>query len=683
MYKKWNGLARKALWWIVLAGVLAAVPIGLLRMNAEATGKKVEFVFDYRDLLEISEFKNNPAGYMNDQLNELKKTGIHSLAVYESSINELRLSRKLEVYSSKEARILTLSAVVPTENFTYVLFADAKAESQYKTMITKEFTKLGVPVRTWSYKNQNGLVIEMPVEDATIRVLDPDLPTMQVLKDQGFKLTVRLSNRREFNVQEMDTLLGQMKELGVSRLIIDGPELPGFNSVTKESKLHDFTKLLNKHGIGLAAIELQKEPQKGFNSAAKETHYNIVRLHSFSENDATKLSDSLPADTLKAQILATSDRFVLAVKDRNIRMVLLNARAAKNLDKARVSDPIKPILASLTGPDGAQNRILKAGFTLGPASSFSYETPAWTKLAKIVIFVAGIALIVLTVSYFEPAVVLALFILGLIGSAGLYVLSPNLYAQALALATAICAPSLAIIKAIQTVATRKLTAKSSFGAGLMFSYGLFLRTVAISLIGVFFIFGLLNNITYLYLLEQFRGVSLLHLLPIAIAGLYLLFFTESLTLKQRAGKVGELLKTNINILWVVTAALALGTIFYYLTRTGNAGQASAFELYFRSFLENTLGVRPRSKEFLLAHPIFLLGGYIAVKYRSAVYLLLVGVIGQLSMVDTFAHLHTPIHISAIRDFYGIVFGSIIGFGLIVVWEILVRGWNRWAPAAKL
>ncbi len=61
---------------------------------------------------------------------------------------------------------------------------------------------------------------------------------------------IRLSNRRAFVPEQYDAMLGEMKKLGVSRLIIDGEEVPGYNDDPKRSGLKDFSALLKKHGIG-------------------------------------------------------------------------------------------------------------------------------------------------------------------------------------------------------------------------------------------------------------------------------------------------------------------------------------------------------------------------------------------------------------------------------------------------
>ncbi len=107
------------------------------RINREQSANKVEFVFDYRNLLEISDYRSNPAGFVADQLDQLKKAGVHSLAFYESSLNELKLERKIELFNSRDARALNQTPISPTENFTYLLFADAQAEKQYKPVIQK------------------------------------------------------------------------------------------------------------------------------------------------------------------------------------------------------------------------------------------------------------------------------------------------------------------------------------------------------------------------------------------------------------------------------------------------------------------------------------------------------------------------------------------------------------------
>lgn len=675
-YKTWNNPLKNVLWWLVIIGMLGSLPLAYTRHLTETSTKNVEFVFDYRDLLDIADLQTNPQSFVTQQLKNMKDAGIGSMAVYESTLGEFKESRHIELFNSRDAAALTQTFGDPNENFTYVLFKDSATQQKLEPLIQKTFADLNVGIKPWSFKNRNGLIIQMSMDDASIKGMDPDPITLQMLKEQGFQIVVRLSNRRPFVTNEMDRLLKQLHDIGVKRIIVDGNEVPGYTEEDTEVSLNKMADLLNKNGIGLAAIELLKEPQKGFSTLAKQTNYNVVRLHSFTEKDGEKLTEPLKKAELEDRIQGVADRFVLAVKDRNIRMVFLNGKPLKSLDKGKLVDPLSAFYESLQGKDGAIPRIEKAGFTLGLAQTFDVHTTGWQKVASAFMLIGGLSIIVLMISFFIPEATLVFFVLGLLGLVGLHTLSANLYAQGLALASAISAPSIAIMLAIRTV---RSGAAAKWKSGLAFACWTLIKTSAISLIGVVYEVALLNHITYSLVLQQFRGVGALHLLPIAIAGVYLLFFSENNTYSDKIMHIRRILTSFISVLWIVVAGIGLAAVFYYLSRTGNEGQASTVEKLFRSFLENTLGVRPRTKEFLVAHPLFVLGAYLSIRYRHAVYLIFIGVIGQLSIVDTFAHLHTPLHISLIRISYGIVFGAIIGLVLIAAWEIITRSWKRWVP----
>ncbi|SDE34732.1 hypothetical protein SAMN02799630_05236 [Paenibacillus sp. UNCCL117] len=678
-YARWNKLAIKGLWWLVILGMLAALPVAYERHQTEQqSGRKVDVVFDYRDLLEISDTQPDPRGFIEQQLKLLQQHGVRSLAVYEATLNELKLSRRIEVFSSHDASALTQTPISPNENFTYILFTDKESEQRVREMVEAGFAQLNVQLRPWSYKNQPGMIIQMAMDEALMQTLDPDFITMQKLKDQGFSLVARLSNRRTFQTNRVDKLLGDLQGLGVKWVIVDGDSVPGFVSAEDTLYLDKMGEMLREHHIGLAAIEMQKTPQKGFNGLAKRIHHQVVRLHSFTESDSTKLTESLTQEELNGRIQGMADRLVLAVKDRNIRMLFLNARAVKSAEKGKIVNPLEAMYAALDGPEGALPRIEKAGYTFGTAQSFQLVHSGWQTAAKLLLWAGAVALIALTLSYFAAQLALAAFLLGMLGSAGLFVLSSSLFSQALALGAGTCAASLAIMFALQA-ARRRREKQASTGSLVGFAVLLLIRSSLISAIGILFIVGLLNQITYTLVLEQFRGVSVLHLAPIVIAGLYWLLFAEPITHKERLVRVRGLLSKHISVLWVITVAIVAAVGFYYLSRTGNEGTTTGVERYFRSFLENTLGVRPRIKEFMLAHPIFILGAYLSYKYRNATILILLGVIGQASIVDTFAHLHTPLVISSIRVVYGLAFGILIGLGLILVWEIVIRSWRRWVP----
>lgn len=669
-YSSWNRKIKPVLWVMVALGMLSALPFAFVRGGVEQTSNRVEFVFDYRDLLEVSSYRSKPAEYMLDRLAELKAAGVHSMAVYESSLRELELSGRIQTLSSAEAALLTDFRLRPNEKSTYVLFLGDASESLIRPIVRRAFDRLGVEAVPWSYGGLDGLELAMPKDEAMLQAMDPDPITMAELKSFGFHLVVRLSDQRQpFDADRMSALLDDIAGYGVTRIIFEGDAVAGAADDAQLGSIAAMAELMSGHGIGLAAIELSRA-QKGFAKLAHLTGYNVVRLHSL-----PAAQSGLPPEDL-------ADRFALAVQDRNIRMIFLNSQASLDTSLGIRKDTLHNLAVSLEGEDGAIARIQKSGFAMGVAEPFADgRAPALAFALKALVSLGALALIVLLVAAFAPGLALLAFAAGAVGSAGLYVLSTAALSQALALGAGIAAATLAIVYAVRrTEAVRAASRTKAAVRALV----LLAASTLVSAVGVVYIVGLLDHITYLYVLRQYRGVALLHIAPVVLAFAYVLFWHDQPSLRTVAGRIRKLLMTNVTVLWVAAAGIVALAAVYYLSRTGNAGQTSDLERLFRAALQDTLGVRPRTKEFLLAHPLFLLGAFVAATAKETArrtfgwLLLAVGSIGQLSIVDTFAHLHTPLGISSIRVLYGLLFGSAVGLALIGLWRLLEMGWSRWS-----
>ncbi|WP_339817984.1 DUF5693 family protein [Paenibacillus sp. FSL R7-0216] len=664
-WQRWNNASRKWLWVLVIVGILASVPVIAQRVQTESSANKVEFVFNYRGLVDIASYQADPQAYLDEQLDRLKEAGVGTMAMFESTLDELSKTRRIMVFSSVEAAKLNGAVITENGNYTYLAFTNAENEAQLKPMIEAAFRKLDVPVANWQYQDQGGLVIGMGMEEAVIKPLPLDPIAFAMLREKGFTILPRLSDNIPYDQEEMDQELALFAENGVTRILFDGEAVKGYTDNESKNSLQGFADSLKKHGIGIAAIENLKAPQKGFNKLAYLIDYNVVRLHSLADTEATQEKATL------------ADRFVLATKDRNIRMVYLNASASKDLAKAAITNPIDNLIGSLQAPGKAIERIENNGFELGQAEAFSIHDASWQKYLKALVVLGGVAFVALLISIFLPSLTLAAFVLGLIGSAGLYVLKPVLMEQALALFVAISAPTIAMILAIRKV--QELQEKHSTllpgGRRLTHTIVLFIKTSLLSLTAVPFVIALLNNITYSLVLNQFRGVSLLHLGPILLIAIYVFLYRGNSVWEE----LRKWLSMPITVLWVAVAAVLGIAALYYLSRTGNAGTLLPGEAAFRSFLENAFGVRPRNKEFLLAHPLFIVGLFAAFRYRWAMFAMIIAVMGQLSMVDTFAHIHTPAVLSLIRDVLGLGLGLVIGLIAVLIWQIIERCWDKWSP----
>lgn len=671
-YVSVNERLRKWLWLLVALGLIATLPLAYERLQTERSTKNVEIVFDYRDLLEVSVYRPNPESYIRETLNRMKEAGIGSMSVYESSLDELRTGRRIQVYTPQEYSLLTGKPITSSENYTYLLFANMETRDKIQPILEKTYRdRLQVHVSAWSYNNRPGLMIQLPYEEASTKPLEPDPMTMDMLQAEGFRLVARLSNRMQpYSAEELDDLLGKLSHRGIKRIVFDGNAVTGYDEEPDDNHVKVTAELMNKYKMGSAVIDRLRAPQKGFNVAfAKELDYNVVRLFPLYETEVN----------LEPEVIA--DKLVLAVKDRNLRMLFLNTRAARDMDKGYIKDYIDSIIESLNGPEdapseGAVARIQKLGYNLGEAHAFVVHGERLNSL-KLLVLVAGTALIALTIGLYFPLLVSAAFVIGAVGVLGLYVLSHSLALQAMAFGVGVCAPTLSTIWAIRYIRNRQgqTSGSSSWGRALAVFIGATLLTVA----GVMYVVALLSGVTYYLVLEQYRGVAMLHLLPIVLVAVYALLFANSAKLADLIARLRTIMLAKITVVWVVLAAVFGATIYYYLTRTGNEGQASQLEKWFRAYLENGLGVRPRFKEFVFAHPLFILAAYLYMRYRSAIFLFAGAVMGQLSIIDTFAHLHTPLYISFIRIGLGIAFGIVFSLAYVAVWELVARGWRRWVP----
>jgi len=668
LYRKWNRHSLKLLWLLTAIGLIASLPLLLNRIEAESSSNNVEMVFDYRDLLEISEYKTEPITFVNEQTAKLREAGISAMAVYESTLRELELSGSVKLYSAEDAALLSGDPEVQLSNRTYVLFADEATATELEPLIREGFALFEIGIEDWQFKGKRGLSIEEATLTAELLPLDPDPRQIRKLHEMGYRISARISDTRPYDHHRMDALFGRLKQAGVDTIIFSGKEVTGYSEDKNQLALTSMAELLNKHGLRFAVIELPLDKQqKGIGKLAFLSDFETVRLHSILEEEA--FTD--------APVLA--DRYVLAVKDRNFRMLYLNARVKVDKEKGTVTDPLHNLVISLKDPDfGAIKRIEAMGFKIGPPQPFEQVNPAWEKLLKAFVILGAVALIARMIGYFLPRATLFFFIAGLVGTAGLYVLNPTICAQALALLAAVSAPTAAVITAVHVVQRKLENGFLRSGAAFGFSLGLFVRTVLLSLVGAVYVVALLNHITYLLVLNQFRGVSVLHTLPMALVALYLMFFFGTSSYGQAIERIRKFLLANIQIIWVVATAFAGVVFFYYLTRTGNQSTVLPIDRAFRALLENTFGIRPRTKE-LITHPLFIMGIFLLLRYgkNAALALITIGSMAMLSVVDTFAHLHTPLWISSLRVLYGALISVGIALVYYAAWELLVRGWRRW------
>jgi len=192
---------------------------------------------------------------------------------------------------------------------------------------------------------------------------------------------------------------------------------------------------------------------------------------------------------------------------------------------------------------------------------------------------------------------------------------------------------------------------------------IFLLIAALSLLSGTAVSGLLANKDFMLGIDLFRGVKIVSIVPILIL-IYMLYKENLKKFLKKPLLYGE----------AIFIVFLLSAVGFYILRTGNYGSTISLEDNFRLFLERILFIRPRFKEFLIGHPFMLLAIYLKYKENNFLWkpFFIVGIIGQISIINTFCHIHTPFFVSVMRSFNGIFVGLILGIILIYFYNLMKK-----------
>jgi hypothetical protein len=211
------------------------------------------------------------------------------------------------------------------------------------------------------------------------------------------------------------------------------------------------------------------------------------------------------------------------------------------------------------------------------------------------------------------------------------------------------------------------------GRGIIYWFA----TVFFAFLGGLIVASLLAERDYMLQIQAFSGVKLSLVLPVLAA---LVLGVRLVVPRERVHQglldnMRYLFNFQLQMKHVVGFLILAGAGLFLLMRSGNEPPLGVGELEsgFRAKLELLLYARPRTKEFLIGHPLLLAGILWSLRGRRGLgYLAIVGgSIGLASVTNTFCHLHIPIALSLLRTFWGALLGIVIGLILYFVVEAFI------------
>ncbi len=639
----WHG----ALWAVILVALLLSVWLAVDRVGVERDFNRYEIAVFYDEVLFLAGYED-PAGVMQ----ELRDSGVTAVFFREQTLEQAAQSGLFEVYTAPQLREQPwLAGVEESDLPTFPLYLVTRDAQVYNHLSNQIRMKTG---EIYARELPDGFyVLAAPFTPEYLERIGVGFPMDGMEKAAAAGLNV-IPQVRSWPGVTTDGLAALADVLGevpnLSAVAFNDGRIPGHPALNRVLA-REFTPL----GVPVANIEFFD--QAGLVAVAQNLPARQVMLHAIS-------AEEMPLYTPNR----AADRMVLAATERNARILLTRM----------FTDPVIEedlLTQNTTYIQGVHERLKAAG--LSPAAP---QAPAPSQPPLILVMVIGAGVIAGGLLLWERLQLGRYrWVVGLTGLlfwlALLVVLDLNQAAKIAALAAVVVFPSLAVLTVVQLQ-----------GTSLPVSILRFIQASGISLIGALFLVGLLSDTGFLIKLDQFAGVKLAHLLPLLLVGGYLAFYPTSG--RSWLAKVWVFMKKPLLVFYGALGVAVLAVLALYIMRTGNepAMTVSALEMQFRAFLDQTLAVRPRTKEFLLGHPwmlLLLFTGYRNVRYLPLVAL---GVIGQISLVNTFAHLHTPLLISSLRAFHGLWLGLLGGLVLIALWLLVKRYWPRildWLERRKI
>ncbi len=639
---------------VVIVAVLCGLYICYERILVERKDNTVELAMDYSDVVKISKLDGIPIPHI---LKTLKGIGIQSIALPEDTLDSAEERGELSWMSGSviisAKRITNASAPLFT---TLIKRKDIDPFRYYivfknKDMLERVMYELKLALGESNVKRLSNKVLEVSDDEEDLAFLgigvDPNI--YFYLKKIGFKVIPRLKNSFRLTGDKISRKLNLQKIMNDDDVIIfDEESILGY-----PFSIASTAKELKGRGIRFGFIEFSE--QLGDRSLARMMGEGIVRVHSITEEE-------MEITPLKTAI----ERWQRAVRERGVRILYIRPYLYSFTQKS-ISD------TNVTYIDKIKDRLKQVGFNFGYAKELKRID---LRLWQIVLLAFGVcASLLLLFSFFfrVPIELVVSFIVITLFSVLISRYLGNLIfaRKVLALSAAIIFPSLSVIYAFSDKSLSEARSR------VLKSISKVIIIALVTISGGIIISGLLSTTRFMLGADLFSGVKLAFVLPIFIVAAYFFFGgeqEEQLTLKGITEKILNFLNIKISMLHVVLGVFSLIFVAIFILRSGNFGiPVPMIEREVRDILEKLLVVRPRTKEFLIGYPILVL----SVVYYSWIknwlwFVLALGSVAPISLINTFCHIHSPILISCIRSLNGLIFGIIIGLVLSVLFAFSIK-----------
>ncbi len=701
---------NKKIFLVILLSIIILATTIFRRINIESNNKVVDVVLDYVEMNEMALQSDNELKWW---FGNFKNIGVKYVGLHEENLESmiddnkdvevimgwelLRSGRLKELYLTgleKDYEIGKYDVLVNTgseEIFNFIhdglinryeedLFEILSDEEGRYVILLKGTINDTVYLKGESFIDVYDKGVSLrgtPYTSKLIKLgLGFDNEKIEIIRESGLEVLPRPSNYSPWTTDKyIRALFDDFENFDMIPpvFIFTGDTVlgyPGYNYLVSEYMQDNDIK------VGLIETSVQRKhlEQTAIEDLTRDLEYDAVRIFSVWPyvQERFKYYNYEGAEEIE-------NTFYRAVTERNIRLIYFKPFKENKASFVTDFEEYKKMF------DRFENRIAAHGIEIGRSSTMA---PNRVRIAKQTVIGWGVvAAGVLLLSFLfnmNSKVKDILLLLGMLAVPAIYVIIPLLMEKIMALAASIIFPSLAMVWVCSECkkhfnADREYSLLNIIGIGVK---DLAIATV-ISVLGGFFVAGILSNTEFLLEMDIFRGVKFSQIAPIILYGVtYIAYFgyknRRNADDKPALGlrDIKTLLLEDVKIIYIILLTILLAIGYVYIARTGHETnvQPSTFEMMARNILEERLLARPRIKEFLIASPALMAAIYFAKnKYKFLTFIAgLAAVMGQASIANTFSHLRTPIYLSVMRIVYSLGLGIVLGAIYIAIIEVIFK-----------
>jgi hypothetical protein len=625
-------------------GLLACLAILGQRWSLEARSRTIEIVLDGADWEALGARGGQDAAAF---LNRARSAGATSIAVLERTLKRLAEQGVVAYVSSGDLLAGQAAGTLPPAWQDVVRRRVVHPRAVYITGTAATLNFLEEAYRGLlgaSRVSRLGRVLQVTgtredIEEIGVGFVRQDLAKYTAI---GLQPVLRLRNYSGLTVEGLKDLFARLRRQGTGYTIVfELQEVLGTDALIPETAKE---MRAGHYRYGRIEVFNIRRKQRGEEILAKHMRPEVIRLFSLTPDELSQLT-----------VDEARDKYVLAARERNIRLLYVRPI---NVHAGVVSTD-----ANLSYIAEMAKDLRRFGLRTGRA-----EPLAPLRVSSVLLAIASLAALGalgLVVDVFADAVGVRVPAAGLWATIGggvfiTLVLAltghSTLWRKLLALGVAATVPAVATAWTLPRV--------GSGGSVLWRSLKSLWSASAIAVLTGLVVAALLSSWDFMMAADQFLGVKIAQIIPVVLVVILQWAWERPQRSWRLAGAEIWAWASRPLVIWhaivVVSAGLAVGIL---LGRSGNLGlPVLGAEARLRTVTENLLVARPRTKEYLIGHPAFMLAAAAAiVGWRRAVLpLAAIGVIGQAGIVNSFSHIHTPLLYALWRTINALILGSILG-----------------------